>query len=58
MITLELSEAEAQMLAEILSLYYGDLRMEIAGTDNKQVREYLKEKEFSVKHVMDRLPKT
>jgi hypothetical protein len=57
MTSLELNEKEVSLVSEILESYYADLRMEIAGTDNKQVRDTLKEKEISVKGILDRLPK-
>jgi hypothetical protein len=57
MMTLELTETEAKVLAEILALFNGDLRMEIAGTDSSKVREYLKEKEVCIKGIIERLPK-
>jgi hypothetical protein len=57
MASLELNEKEAALVSEILESYYADLRMEIAGTDNKQVRDTLKEKEISIKSILDRLPK-
>ena len=50
-----LSEREAALVYEILESYYADLRMEIAGTDNKEVRDQLKEKELSIKGILDRL---
>lgn len=57
MASLELNENEVALVSEILESYYADLRMEIAGTDNKQVRDTLKEKEISIKGILDRLPK-
>jgi hypothetical protein len=57
MTSLELNEKEAALVYEILESYFADLRMEIAGTDNKQVRDTLKEKEISIKSILDRLPK-
>jgi hypothetical protein len=53
---LEFSEREVELVREILQSYFSDLRMEIAGTDNKEVREVLKEKEHSIKVILDRLP--
>jgi hypothetical protein len=50
-----LNEKEAALVYEILESYYADLRMEIAGTDNKQVRDELKQKEISIKGILDRL---
>ncbi len=53
---LEFSDREVELVREILQSYFADLRMEIAGTDNKEVREVLKEKELSIKLILDRLP--
>lgn len=53
---LEISDREVELLREILQSYFADLRMEIAGTDNKEMREVLKEKELSIKSILDRLP--
>jgi hypothetical protein len=57
MASVELNEKELQLVCEVLEAYCSDLRMEIAGTDNKGVREILKEKENSLKLLLDRLPK-
>jgi hypothetical protein len=46
-----------QLVCEVLEAYCSDLRMEIAGTDNKGVREVLKEKEVALKSIIGRLPK-
>ncbi len=53
---LEFSDREVKLVREILQSYFADLRMEIAGTDNKEVRDVLKEKENSIKSILDRLP--
>ncbi len=53
---LDFSEREIELVREILESYFADLRMEIAGTDNKEVRDVLKEKEHSIKTILDRLP--
>ncbi len=53
---LEFSDREVKLVREILQSYFADLRMEIAGTDNKEVRDVLKEKENSIKTILDRLP--
>ncbi len=55
MASLTLTEKEVALVCEILESYYADLRMEIAGTDNKQVRDTLKEKESDIKGILDRL---
>jgi hypothetical protein len=56
MANLEFTEKDLALVREILESYYADLRMEIAGTDNKQVRDTLKEKEISIRGILDRLP--
>jgi hypothetical protein len=43
--TIELSTVEANLLKEILENDERDLRMEIAGTDLKDLRDRLKERE-------------
>lgn len=43
------------MLEEILSGYLSELRMEIAGTDSMDFREYLKSRELFVKEMLVRL---
>ncbi len=55
MANLAFTENEVKLVREILEAYYSDLRMEIAGTDNKQVRDELKQKEAAVKGILDRL---
>ena len=57
MASVELNEMELQLVCEVLEAYCSDLRIEIAGTDNKGVREILKEKEISLKSILGRLPK-
>ena len=57
MASMELNEKELQLVYEVLEAYCSDLRMEIAGTDNKGVRDVLKEKEVSLKSILGRLPK-
>ncbi len=49
------TEEEAALVCEILEAYYADLSMEIAGTDNKQVRDMLKTKKILVKGILDRI---
>lgn len=56
MASLTFTENEVTLVREILEAYYSDLRMEIAGTDNKQVRDELKQKEAAIKGILDRLP--
>ncbi len=55
MASLAFTENEIALVREILEAYYSDLRMEIAGTDNKEVRDELKGKEAMLKGLLDRL---
>ena len=57
MASVELNEMEWKLVFEVLESYSSDLRMEIAGTDSRDVREILKEKEISLKAILDRLPR-
>lgn len=57
MAAIELSEKETLLLEEILSSYLSELRMEVAGTDDRDVRILLKEKEAMVKDILNRLPR-
>lgn len=50
------TDKEMALVSEILHSYFTDLRMEIARTDNKHVRDELKEKELSLKGILERLP--
>jgi hypothetical protein len=56
MASVELNEKELQLVCEVLEAYCSDLRIEIAGTDKKDVREVLKEKEVSLKSILGRMP--
>ncbi|MEW6488778.1 MAG: hypothetical protein AB1578_12810 [Thermodesulfobacteriota bacterium] len=55
MIRIELTEAEAATLQDVLESYLSDLRMEIADTDRMEFREELKAKKKVVADVMGRL---
>lgn len=55
MIRIELTEAEAATLGDVLESYLSDLRMEIADTDRMEFREELKAKKKVVADVMGRL---
>jgi hypothetical protein len=55
MIRIELTEAEAATLQDVLESYLSDLRMEIADTDRMEFREELKAKKKVVEDVMGRL---
>ncbi len=52
---LELTEAQASELREILESYLGDLRMEVAQTDSMDYRERLKAREVVIKDLLLRL---
>ena len=49
---LTLTEAETVMLAEILTSYRSDLRMDIADTDSMDFREHLKQREAFLDKVL------
>lgn len=55
MIQIELTEAEAATLRDVLDSYLSDLRMEIVDTDRMAFREELKAKKKVVEDVMARL---
>jgi hypothetical protein len=52
MLNLELNPNERDMLIEILTSYRSDLRFEIAGTDQQDFREGLKEKEVFLDNIL------
>jgi hypothetical protein len=53
--TLELTTVEADLLKEVLESDLRDLRMEIAGTDLKDLRDKLKEREATIRQLIERL---
>jgi hypothetical protein len=53
--TLELDPREATTLADVLTDYLSDLRMEIANTDSQDVRDELKAREEFLKDLLLRL---
>lgn len=53
--TLTLTTLEANLLKELLESDLSDLRMEIAGTDLKDLRDKLKEKEAIITQLIERL---
>lgn len=53
--TIELTTVEADLLKEILESDLGDLRMEIADTDLKTLRDKLKEREATIRQLIERL---
>jgi len=55
---LELDAGEAKVLADVLTDYVSDLRMEIANTDSMEVREELKVREAFLKDLVTRLGAT
>lgn len=55
MVTLELSREEAVLLASMLKNDLSDLRMEIAGTDKKEWRDDLKQREVVLNQIIGRL---
>jgi hypothetical protein len=57
-VDIQLNERQRRMLREILGAYLSDLRMEIAGTDSKDFRDELKERELFLKELLARLEGT
>ncbi len=55
MSTINLSDKEQQLLIEVLEEEVPDLRDEILHTDDHEYREFLKEKENSIKELLRRL---
>jgi hypothetical protein len=51
-----LTRSEKQVLRETLEKAIHDLLMEIARTDNRKMREGLREREEILKGILDRLP--
>ncbi len=51
--TIELDERQIQVLREVLVTYLSDLRMEIANTDSKDFRDKLKDKEETIKAILE-----
>ena len=55
MAQIDLTSEEAGILREVLTENLGDLRMEIAGTENMTFREELKRKEEFLKKLIQQL---
>lgn len=55
MIQLKLTDAEAEVLRNILTYHLSELRMEIAGTDSKDFRDDLKEREEVITRLLAEL---
>ncbi len=56
MIHLEFTQQEAKELRGILEEDLAELRFEIRDTDSVGFREHLKEREWFIKHLLERLP--
>jgi len=54
-VRVELKTEEVGMLREILQSYLGDLRMEVAQTDQMDFRDNLKLREVFIKDLLNRL---
>jgi len=52
---IDLTEAEAATLQDVLDSYLSDLRMEIADTDRMDFREGLKKRKKVIEDVMGRI---
>jgi hypothetical protein len=55
MVRLELSEEERAVLVDILESFLSDLRLEIADTERKAVRDPLKAQEGIIKNILEML---
>ena len=55
MAQLVLTADEAALLSEILTSYLSDLRMEIADTEAKDFRDFLKQREVFLKRLLQTL---
>ena len=55
MIQLELNEKDAATLVKVLNYYVSELRMEIADTDRKAMRDSLKTEEAALKSLAEHL---
>jgi len=55
MSSLELDQNDQRELLEILERYYPALRIEVANTDDREFRRALKQREASMKAMIDRL---
>lgn len=55
MITIDLTFGEAEVLAEILESFLGDLRLEIADTEKKAFRDRMKEEEQLINELLRKL---
>jgi hypothetical protein len=55
MISLELNETDQAVLTEVLESFLSDLRMEIADTERKEMRDVLKRQEVVIKRVLETL---
>jgi hypothetical protein len=52
---LSLETAEAKLLKDVLERFLSDLRMEIADTENYELRQSLKQDEETLRHLITRL---
>jgi hypothetical protein len=53
--TIQITDAEAEILRSVLEEYISDLRMEVSNTDSMDLREQLKHKEEVLKRLADHL---
>lgn len=53
--TIQIADAEAEILRSVLEEYISDLRMEVSNTDSMDLREELKRKEEVLKRLADQL---
>jgi hypothetical protein len=52
---LSLSEEERELLQDVLSSTYRDLRMEIANTDNMEYRQLLRSRQAALEALLERV---
>jgi len=55
MVQITMSDTEASVLKKVLEQVIPDLRMEIAGTENKDFRDMLKDNEAVLKKILEKL---
>ncbi len=51
----QLTEHDEDLLRSILERYLPDLRIELANTDDKEYRKYLKEREAFIKELLGKI---
>ena len=57
LVEININEAEAEILMEVLESYLSDLSMEIRATDKLEFREALKAKRISLQRILEEIKK-